>query len=1445
MLESCELKGIQSYIVTTRDILSRSVFEIKNVSDTISDRLGVSDPGKLCRTCNSDISRCPGHMGHIKLKVPVPKIFLVKYLMKFINIVCIYCLKFKNKNTKVYQDITLDKWLTSFVINNKRNVVCERCGLITPVFIHTKNKVIEARFYHLKDKNVKYDHVKPISPHTLVRIFSNLHPEVNETCLKRGLDPLSFFWIYLPIPSINTRPNHKFINISKDKRDGSRDWTRFIKEIVRTNIQVGKVFDESKNDLNIVVHIPLNSTKKTIENLNTNILGESWYNIYGIISAFHSSKHKNILQKKMKYGSLQTNVEDRFRHQKTGRLRQNIVARRVNQAFRCVLEGHIEYPINIAIIPKKIAMQLSKKIIMNNMNLNVVSSYILNGCDKYPGANFVILKDGSEINLKHIKFRNRIDLSKVKYVRRHLIDDDIVMINRQPTLHRSSMLSFKIRLHNHNTVRLHYSVFLPLGADCDGDEVTGHIPQDIESVCEMECLMNVHDMIYNNNKVWIKFSENTLLGSSILSDNYRYDRDTIINILLSTDINILYHECDSMTGLEIFSLLLPCDFNMKLYREDTPSLIVKNGCIVSGQLNSSSINGEGGIIQCMYKRYNENLNIVGKFIYNAFIIMQNVVNITGLTCSYRDCILNIDNINKKNETRKLKSYLNTCNDNDNISNILTHVQMTASLHDDKLNKHIADERESNGMARMIYSGSKGSTNTIRQMTYSIGQMYTGVKRSLQHTSYHPNKKLCKPLHHYGYIENSYVTGVTIPDYMIESISTNENVITKNKGTAVSGYTVRKMSNALLSIKINHNKQAVDCNDNIIWWTYGNDGYTSDKLVKVKYDKRVINVPINVQELIYSISVNEELCTIGYEEFILLKCQFIETCVKNGLMEDSPCIIKEYLENTIVYNSCKHMNLSNFTKFLTMIRKSLTSSNACYGEAVGIVAAQSLGEPFTQISLKTPHMSGNCNEKNTNGRTLSSFVDCNFSDSNAFVHFVKSMNVLDATLFGTRLVGCKIKDILDSYKIINKELIVITLRKENMVSRCAFPDDIINAIYNNFRESVSNVYMDSIKDNSMTLSIYTKVKPMEHERLLNNILSVKIHGSYHIKDFWIDEDFNNRGELVLITIGTDLSYIINHINVDVLRTWSSDISEMERIYGVLTARNCLIGVLNKCMSTNNCRHIGLLARFMTYNGSLRRLRVSDVKEHLPATQRASYEFGIRQMIQNCIDGTIDTGKTITGAALCNKPFYVGTGCVNIIREREITSYKHTHQKCNLIARVVDLSSISCLMFFITHDFEAYIYIKLETGYYKIWNSYKHLKNPIFKGTVIMADIKLQNVNNLIIDVMDCFLCCSIDTKTSPYDFRMCLIRHVLLDIYKVKEIFKEPGMFENTKFNISDLFDINDLKTNCKGVLNEGVRFFDSMNGSNHMSECKPSLIWNTDTRYLRDYISTSLATQSI
>ncbi len=602
--------AIRSYMVPDEEIRMRSTIEVRTNADLESNRLGITDVGKSCETCDNFQGSCPGHEGHMEMPIPLYRVLFIKRAAAIMNSVCFYCQRprlpvrdptfekilsmapedrldaleaasrkykvcgqaYKGKGRAPKLTIPATDQLNALRAElgieplsedddsddeeEKRplaEVHCSRlsgaCGMPAVRWDVEDSSFLRAVIPLTKEDKAASAEDDSWAPITIgpAQVYSclKLLSASSQTLALLGCDgpwnqPSSLMWKALLVPSHNTRPSHSLHGFGNGKKKYN-DWSKFLKDILKErNKLIEEMQDssetvenchyimngiESRDFRECFKHSDLKPSgrkavqkllKKSLNSPNWGPVTVRYRTLHQTVAAFHSRRHAKYLAKS-NFGKPRTNVLDRYGSQKSGRIRLNIIARRINNAGRAVLEGYMYMPIDCVGIPLKEAMNLCVKVKVNRLNVTKLQRLILNGPHKHPGANYVTLKDGREISLRHFENRRDIRMDEVDTVSRHLVDGDLAMVGRQPTLHRASMMTFRVKVMNALVVRLHYAVFTPMAADCDGDEVNFYCGHTLESLAEVATLSTVHENICKDGKVQIKFIQNAVVGAYVLT----------------------------------------------------------------------------------------------------------------------------------------------------------------------------------------------------------------------------------------------------------------------------------------------------------------------------------------------------------------------------------------------------------------------------------------------------------------------------------------------------------------------------------------------------------------------------------------------------------------------------------------------------------------------------------------------------------------------------------------------------------------------------------------------------------------------------------------------------------------------------------------------------------------------------------------------------------------
>jgi DNA-directed RNA polymerase II subunit RPB1 len=457
--------GVQFSVLSPEEIRNRSAVEITSqttyegsepkIGGLFDPRMGVLDNGKVCRTCGQTNHKCPGHFGHYNLSRPVYFIQFMPAIMSVLRCICIKCSKLlidKSMRSSINSKKGEAKWRE---VLNACNTI-DRCGKETEdgCGAQQPNKFTREGVAHI------VAHYKSINTGTFnedgtAKFESRMHKldvEYVHQLFRRITDEDVDFMGYsrhwsrpdwlicsvLPIPPPQVRPS-----VVQDNNTRSED------DLTH------KLFEIIKADRTLQDKIEKNSPKQTIDEW-TAILQ---YHVATLID----NKIPGVAPSAQRSGRPLKSVQDRI-GSKEGRIRYNIQGKRVEFSARSVITPDPNISISEIGVPVEIATNLTFPEKITQFNKHKIYALVRNGADKYPGAKTIVRKDGRMISLKHVN-TGEIVLYNGDVVNRHLMDGDIVLFNRQPTLHKMSMMAHRVRVLPYKTFRLNVLAVKPYNAD--------------------------------------------------------------------------------------------------------------------------------------------------------------------------------------------------------------------------------------------------------------------------------------------------------------------------------------------------------------------------------------------------------------------------------------------------------------------------------------------------------------------------------------------------------------------------------------------------------------------------------------------------------------------------------------------------------------------------------------------------------------------------------------------------------------------------------------------------------------------------------------------------------------------------------------------------------------------------------------------------------------------
>jgi len=987
--------GVKFGIWSPEEILKQSVVNVitdkhyqgnQPVPGGVFDpRFGVIENGKVCPTCRQTNQKCPGHFGHIRLARPV---YLIQYfdaVHKLTNQICLNCSVPRPQDPKIAAKAR----------------ACETCK--TPYF-KTVTKVqgtaaaLQGESYPPKDDSAVVPPV-PLETEAILRVFQRLTDEQVELL---GYDPQFarpdwMICTVLAVPPLSVRPSV----IMDDNQRMEDDLTHQLLMVIRSNNALRDKIDKGETAETI--------TKSTTL-LQYNVATYVDNDIKGLNPAVQRSG-RPLRTLKSRLGA------------KTGRVRGNLMGKRVDFSARSVITPDANIDLDELGVPEEIARNLTFPEIVTAYNYERLMNNIRNGPDKHPGAKSVFLsRDDKMVSLKYVNAEN-IELRPGDIVHRHLIDGDIVLFNRQPSLHKASMEGHRVRVLPYSTFRLNVSATRPYNADFDGDEMNMHVPQSVSAAMELRLLTSVLRQIISprTSSPIIQLFQDTMTGAYRISQwAPKIPKHIAQNILAGIKKEVPSGE---MTGLELVSCAFPV-MNLK-----AGGVTIVNGKITSGILRKSATSAT------IHAIYNDMGHVAaGEFINNMQSVITKFNLYSGFSVGTGDLIADTATNQFVDEAiakarNKIQSILESVHAGtfQNLSSRSDgeelEKQVTDSVNNmsNEIAKRIVDVLpKSNRIVQMVDSGSKGGALNISQMSGLLGQQliegrrvqYTLQDRTLPHFA-----KFDDGMESRGFVQNCFVRGLMPAEAFFHAQAGREGLIDTAVKTSDSGYIQRRLMKTMEDLHVAYDGTVRNVQGTVIQTRYGEDGIDPICVEMQPYPLVSSTLEQIYAEFAYTpLDVNPYMMEAVQEapdlvDEILKDREMILRCVFRGKSQDTvqapvhfgrlltkysnPYSVKtdltpdyiiaeiakfqtEFPKN-LLFHALLRYNLAPkksilvhrltkalFDEMMREVRYKYIQALVHPGEMVGAVGAQSIGEPTTQLTLNTFHSAGTTNANATAG-----------------------------------------------------------------------------------------------------------------------------------------------------------------------------------------------------------------------------------------------------------------------------------------------------------------------------------------------------------------------------------------------------------------------------------------------------------------------------------------------
>lgn len=585
---------------------------------------------------------------------------------------------------------------------------------------------------------------------------------------------------------------------------------------------------------------------------------------------------------------------------KEGRLRGNLMGKRVDFSARTVITGDPNLQLDEVGVPRSIARNLTFPEIVTPYNIDRMQQLVHNGPTEHPGAKYVIRQDGSRIDLRHHKRTGEIPLQYGYKVERHIVDGDVVIFNRQPSLHKMSMMGHRIRVMPYSTFRLNLSVTSPYNADFDGDEMNLHVPQSIETRAELMeiCMVPKQIISPQKNGPVMGIVQDTLCAVRKFTkrDNFMA-KDLVMNILMWVPDWDGYMPPPAIlkpkplwTGKQLLSMVIPKGINVRTFHSVHPDLettyispgdtrvIIENGDLICGIICKNTVGPKpGGLIHTIFNELgpDETKKFFGgcQTVVNYWLLQNGFSIGIGDTIADASTMQTITDIINTAKARVQQVIVTAQQDKLDAQPGMTIRETFESQVNQALNKARDDAgkraqaslSEDNNVKQMVISGSKGSFINISQMSACVGQQNVEGKRIPFGFKFRTLPHFTKDDHSpesRGFVENSYLRGLTPQEFYFHAMGGREGLIDTAVKTAETGYIQRRLVKALEDVMVKYDGTVRNSLGDVIQFAYGEDGMDACFVEKQKFP--IISASHTDFEKKYKV----DLVTSGFKDNVL-------------------------------------------------------------------------------------------------------------------------------------------------------------------------------------------------------------------------------------------------------------------------------------------------------------------------------------------------------------------------------------------------------------------------------------------------------------------------------------------------------------------------------------------------------------------------------------------------
>jgi DNA-directed RNA polymerase subunit A' len=1251
-MKRVDMKGLSFCLASDDLLLSTSVMSIKGdegtkqskqvalpmsgqISTVFDPRLGTVTPGILCSTCSSTSDVCNGHTGHISLCAPVISALFLPIISKVLNCICAACgtllLTLTDEKVRGLMKIPYKKRLTE--LNNRSLKVrgpCRLCQFEQPLkWILIDNILIRPTWV------TTLNPMPIVTPLHVSMLLSLIQPRVSRLF---GFDgsmshPSSMLMSLFPIPPTMMRPSRS----SRLEDDLS---TR-----LRVIVQANSNLSGTTTDLNLSIWEDRSEQTrprpdwKPRHQRNKKVLVpehlETYFDLQRQCAGFQDSKY--CVKNDLDYGRELASVRHRFvatRHRR-GRVRANILGKRGDFTARAVASPNTYMNPHEVGVPQSICQHLTMKERVCSFNYQRMQYLVYQGPNRYPGANYVE-RNGERFLLPFFR-SGGLHLGDI--VHRHLQRGDMVIMNRQPSLHRFSMMGYSVVPMKCNTFQLHLSVTKAHNLDFDGDEVNLFVAGSIDAVAEIQELMAVHQNLFKDGELLVGFVQHACLAVYLLTRDSELSltNEEIQQMLFTAQFPMdVLDSCmqGPATGRTLLQMLLP------VYDGTYVVTKAKLNSLASRYLSAS--HRSTGVHRSIW------IGCMVRFL-EEFLIRY------GSTLSYKDCV----------STHRDTTLIET-----GVSVISRETDEAVAIRvSDKLRNVIGSSvyvdlstRPSKNLLDIVDSGSKGNISHIVQNVGMVGQQFDVSSNRHRALLSHD----VTPAIQRGLVVSSFSDGLGPIEFFHHLISARIGLIGTAVSTAETGYCYRRISKCLEDVRIAFDHSVRTATGHLVT-LYG--GFTSERMYRVPScrdtpltDRERARLPSGPVTIIreYTLPFDIRQLAPGEEkDHTVVTQDDIFDAVGSLWDRVSIRFVPAHMER-ILFDLLSVHQLSlihtvrtrgRLDEILVYVEEAMCRSLYPPGTPIGLIVSQSFSEPLTQIQLNQFHHSGEGSGLVSGVTRIKEIINCMKDIQTPSMTIVP---LAGHTIDVHTIISVSFRRVMHCWTTNRHDMVTIVLDKELMVSRCVTPRivaDVIGRIHDNIEytqdleATVWELWFPLEGEDTSPLRVRDVVRSLVKTNPL-------IKGIKDIHDFYMSTiDLEYHGTIYkrpcMITKGSNLVEICKLPWVDIQYTTTNDLMEIYAVFGIDAICSSIEFNLLQVMSSNSAdisrNYIHVIAHEMCRAGSPCALTFNGLTSSNTSTLKlATFERSLESFVRAACMGHTDHLRGISESVIVGKPVTVGTG-----------------------------------------------------------------------------------------------------------------------------------------------------------------------------------------------------------